>query len=1254
MPSVYYDHMGKTIQLGQQIGAGGEGPVYIVQGKHQDCAKIYYKPTHERHQKIEAMLRSAPTDPTLHSGHRSIAWPSAALYEDSQKNRFAGFLMPIIDMKTFIPVLNCFDPEERLKLLGGGFNWLYLLTTAQNIASATAAIHERGSCIGDINESNMLVAPNTLTTLIDCDSFQIKDNSGKVYRCNVGKSEYTAPELHGQLYSSIDRTPQSDCFGLAVIIFQLLMDGNHPFRGIWQLAGDAPSLEEKIIRGYFPHGRKLREILPPPGVPPFEILHPQLQSLFTRCFVSGHKDPLRRPTASEWFDTFRSVRPQIAECSHNKNHRYFNHLAACPWCQIAKTTRRDSFPSPTGQQIALADPSLGLASIKDRIDILTTYIDMALVDAVLSADEKRHLLQIGQQLKIPQADVERIIREELKKRGAVDQSAGSAPKQQQAQLYFLNKHSIDFPDLEVNCGIKREVVLYANKSSASLSGTVTTDAPHLLRVNPAALLQNSGDLEVSLETSQLKWGRSYSQNVIINYNGVDSPKKIPVRFRVKDSKVALDAVKKLSKVMLIVSFVLGLLFNFILSSLGFQLTDFLPPDVVRPINSVFVVIASIGMLALGFAIFSIFGPIGITIGVIFVISHLVSPSLRSQLVLHVSGASNAMTGFFTNYLGIPTLIGTITGLSSLVLWRHSVEFLTQNGTNEKAQVITAAKILAPSVVFFGVFFLFALSQRGPGSSYTPPVATQPGTSFLSQITPPRPLTATEYYNRGLAYYNKGQHDQAFDDYNKAIALSPNYTFAYWGRGNVYFSRGQYDQAINDYSKAISANTDYADLYYSRGLAYSKKGQRDEARVDFQRACNKGNENGCKEAGMFATTPSQKSSNYGKPTIPDPKAAQDYYERGLAHYNSGQPDMAVNDYTKAITLNPTYTAAYLGRGRAYFDQGQYDKALDDCNKTIELNPNAEAFYIRGLIYTRRGRHGRAIKDYRAACDRGKKDACNLIPPPVTPQVTIREEPQKRLPEITISPGRYEVVRPTPLFKEPRSNSDVITWLDSETKVNITEATGDYLKVESKRGKPPGYISRKDVKPAQRVRKGAARVQPAVSEKVLSALSVPEESEKIDHFIRDDNGTVLDTRTGLMWMAKDFRTIEGRSPKNWDEAMRWADKMNRQNYGGYNDWRVPKAVEYQALIRSISNPSVFEEEAHSERWGYWSSDTYTSWPVRDSVLAVRPSGEAVGVWKERSRLSDAGAPMGSGVAKAFNPKWKTGRADSIRLVRSFAKK
>ena len=119
------------------------------------------------------------------------------------------------------------------------FDRRYLLRTARNLAAALSALHSSGYVAGDLNESNVLVTPTALVTLIDTDSFQVREDrewKSGASLCPVGKPEYTPPELQGKPLSEVMRLPDHDAFGLAVLIFQLLMEGSHPFRAQWLAA----------------------------------------------------------------------------------------------------------------------------------------------------------------------------------------------------------------------------------------------------------------------------------------------------------------------------------------------------------------------------------------------------------------------------------------------------------------------------------------------------------------------------------------------------------------------------------------------------------------------------------------------------------------------------------------------------------------------------------------------------------------------------------------------------------------------------------------------------------------------------------------------------------------------------------------------------------------------------------------------------------------------------------------------------------
>ena len=96
-------------------------------------------------------------------------------------------------------------------------------------------------------------------------------------------------------------------------------------------------------------------------------------------------------------------------------------------------------------------------------------------------------------------------------------------------------------------------------------------------------------------------------------------------------------------------------------------------------------------------------------------------------------------------------------------------------------------------------------------------------------------TVRTYLDHGGACLDKGKHDEAIADYNKAIALDPNFVLAYFNRGVVYGRKGAFDRAIADYTKAIALDPNFADAYTNRGVVYYEKGNKEQTIADFRKA-----------------------------------------------------------------------------------------------------------------------------------------------------------------------------------------------------------------------------------------------------------------------------------------------------------------------------------------------------------------------------------------------------------------------------------
>ncbi|HBQ97144.1 MAG TPA: hypothetical protein DD761_01225, partial [Cyanobacteria bacterium UBA11691] len=338
------------LQAATELGVGGEAKVYGLSEDKTQVAKVYHKLKPEYGLKLTAMLENPPNNPTANQNHLSFAWPEDLLF--NQKQQVVGFLMPrISEMR---PIIDLYNPKTR-RTQWPWFEYSRLHRTARNLAGALKSLHERGYVIGDINESNILVTETTLITLVDMDSIQVKHPETKeVYRCPVGKPEFTPPELQGQAFGNLDRTPEQDCFGLAVLIFQLLMEGTHPFAGVYKLPGDPPAIAQRIAQGYFPHGRRSVPLTPMPVSPPFTLLYPKLQVLFRRCFEEGFDNPHVRPDAKVWQLALQDAERDLITCSKNDQHRYGSHLDRCPWCDRTQRLKgRDPFPSQGAVQRGL-------------------------------------------------------------------------------------------------------------------------------------------------------------------------------------------------------------------------------------------------------------------------------------------------------------------------------------------------------------------------------------------------------------------------------------------------------------------------------------------------------------------------------------------------------------------------------------------------------------------------------------------------------------------------------------------------------------------------------------------------------------------------------------------------------------------------------------------------------------------------------------------------------------------------------------
>ena len=244
--------------------------------------------------------------------------------------QFVGFTMPLVSGNK--PIYSLYSPTSRQTEFPKA-NFPFLIRTSLNIARALANVHATGCVVGDINHSGILISEKAIATLIDCDSFQATVG-GRTFLCKVGVPDFTPPELQGKRLDQILRTQNHDAFGLAVVMFNLLFMGRHPFAGRYLGRGDMP-LEGAIAQYRFAYSARQAEtkMEPPPFVPLPSDIPSELANAFEVAFGQIGSSQ-RRPTAADWVKLLAQAERDVIQCSESGAHQYFRAARSCPWCRM--------------------------------------------------------------------------------------------------------------------------------------------------------------------------------------------------------------------------------------------------------------------------------------------------------------------------------------------------------------------------------------------------------------------------------------------------------------------------------------------------------------------------------------------------------------------------------------------------------------------------------------------------------------------------------------------------------------------------------------------------------------------------------------------------------------------------------------------------------------------------------------------------------------------------------------------------------
>jgi hypothetical protein len=171
---------------------------------------------------------------------------------------------------------------------------------------------------------------------------------------------------------------------------------------------------------------------------------------------------------------------------------------------------------PSQSQASRSDPHSRTswesdASLAERVNLLRSYILMALADGLITDEEYQLIVKKGIELNIPQKEIQTVLADELLKSGAKSTAAPSLE---------INKTRFVFPNVQIDSFIADSFAI-SNKGGGVLTGTIEADKDWLiLSHNRIDVTRHHQEIGFSLETKLVSLLRQADEAIVtVNSNG---------------------------------------------------------------------------------------------------------------------------------------------------------------------------------------------------------------------------------------------------------------------------------------------------------------------------------------------------------------------------------------------------------------------------------------------------------------------------------------------------------------------------------------------------------------------------------------------------------------------------------------------------------------------------------------------------------------------------------------------------------------
>jgi len=339
-----------SINEESKLGVGATATVFKIDFLHTLWAAKIYKDKLPDENKLKAMIANCPSIAEINEAAGKfvqLTWPKYLVIDTA--GDCVGFLMPYLNEEKTYSLDTFYDPVLVKRLKGQAEAALsFRIEIAVNLCTVMNEMHKLGHYFIDIKPQNIRVYKGfNRVALLDCDGFSIRheeDGVEKRFPAELISTDYVAPEFTTKGLSPGELSDGQDLYGLAVILFQLLNRGTHPFQGVvHDPLITSNTNDERSANGLYPHGLIRNPKVSPRKESIHDLFLEETRLLFDRAFSNSPE--ISRPTALEWKTHFINILENklLSRCQIEPTDVRHIHFSGkdCIGCRI-KNQRKNS------------------------------------------------------------------------------------------------------------------------------------------------------------------------------------------------------------------------------------------------------------------------------------------------------------------------------------------------------------------------------------------------------------------------------------------------------------------------------------------------------------------------------------------------------------------------------------------------------------------------------------------------------------------------------------------------------------------------------------------------------------------------------------------------------------------------------------------------------------------------------------------------------------------------------------------------